>query len=105
MLNDSINLNGLTKQSFSEKLHRKISAHQLYGDEEFILVLDKEKINNTNTLECDFMGCVKTGFSTKLKFEIANDRVVGIAFIEDDYDIDKVVDLYSLKEFKKFIGW
>ena len=52
LLNDSINLNGLTNQSFSEKLFRKISTHQLYGDEEYILVLDKEELYNSNTLIC-----------------------------------------------------
>ena len=103
LLNDSINLNGLTKQSFSEKLHRKISAHQLYGDEEYILVLNKEELNNSNALICDFMGCINTCFSTILKFELADNRVVGISFVEDKYDIKKVVDLYSFKEFKNHV--
>ena len=41
---------------------------------------------------------MNTGFSTKLKFDLNKNRVVGVSFIEDDYDIGKVVDLYSLEE-------
>lgn len=98
LLNENINLYGYTKQSFTEKLHRKMSAHQFYGDHEFILILDKEEVLNPIFIICDFMGCVNTGFSTKLKFDLNKNRVIGISFIEDEYDIGKVVDLYSLEK-------
>ena len=98
LLNENINLYGHTKQSFTEKLHRKMSAHQFYGDHEYILVLDKEELLKSESIVCDFMGCVNTGFSTKLKFDLNQKRVIGISFIEDDYDIGKVVDLYSLEK-------
>ena len=101
LLHDNINLYGHTKQSFTEKLHRKMSAHQFYGDHEYILVLDKKELEYYSFINCDFMGCVNTGFSTKLKFELANNIVVGISFIEDEYDIEKVFDLYSLDDLMK----
>jgi hypothetical protein len=101
LLNSDINLDNHTKQSFTEKLQRKIAAHQYYGDDEYILFLDKDEILNSNSITCDFMGFINTGFSTKLKFELANGKVVGITFVEDQWDIEKVIDLYTLDQFQK----
>ena len=66
LLNENINLYGHTKQSFTEKLHRKMSAHQFYGDHEFILVVDKENVLNPIFIICDFWVC-EYWFFNKIK--------------------------------------
>lgn len=87
-------------EEFVLKIHRKFAAHQFFGDHELTLVIEDSDISNHQEITCDFQGW-HTGFSTKLIFNYDDQQLVDLQLIEDTYDIEKVIDFYTIEQLEK----